>query len=90
MFAYVAKEKLRIKVVNEVIKRRRPTGAVFDSNIYGGFDSAYGFDGGFIVQEEVVRRQWNWKTYNELKALPTSSGAIAEGSVRIDLDLDSD
>ena len=87
VFTGVVKEKVRARVVNEVITRGVPTGLVLDDPVKGALDSQYGLDGTVIIQEEIVRRQWNWKSYAELKTA-TATGVLQEGGVRIDLNLD--
>ena len=88
VFAGLIKEKLKIKVVNEVVLKKEFDGLVLDSDIYGGLDSEnFGLDGKTYIVEEVVRRRWNWNSFDELRKSNSAYG-YEEGMVEINLSLD--
>ena len=88
IFAGVVKEKVRVRVVNEVIQLVETDGIILDSVTNDGLDSGdHGLDGSVFIVEEVVRRQWNWKSYAELRESGSASGTITMGGVQINLTL---
>ena len=70
VFAGVINEKLRVKVVNEVFVSDQITGFILGHPTMGilGSGGLHGLGLNSNDKIEILRRQWNWKNYDNLKS----------------------
>jgi len=88
VFAGTAKEKVKVKVVNEVMRVSQPEGYILGHPTFGILGSQRLGTTGRTIVVEVIRRQWNWKNYDELKESPSNTGVLVDGGVTVDLTIE--
>lgn len=82
-FGAVAKEKLKVKVANEVVRTKHLKAFILGDSIRGVLGkSQLGIQENYFV-EEPVRRRWDWKNKEQLDKGPTKSGTLNVDSVEI-------